>query len=512
MRSRQCARYARGVLWAVLLYCLLLAGTAGARTPTEPPRLAQPEQVLLSPAGARVTIAEDVAVYRTAQGGLVRLFLPGAADEVAPDVPGQQVLRWSLRPLALPAEGQAARERQRLLDEADRLDGRLVALDTALALYRLPARDAAPLPAAALKDAGRQILEDVAALGQERAFVERRLKQLRDMLAARPALPDQGQLLEILLADVPGTPVRVTCSYSLEHCGWRPRYSLDAQPATGTIMAHMLADVWQYSGQDWTTCRLSLISSPTGALRPAALPSWDIAERPAARSKTAEAMLAAPRVMQLRETSSQINAVESGAFVRWDVPAAGLPQGRFTLSVAQENWHAPLSWLARPVAGEGRVWMTARHAFTKGASWPGGLMECRIDGQSVGTGLFAPENGEVQLFFGADPQVHVTVDHESRRRGESGIIKARRLWHWNWTYTLRNERQNAVDVRVERPLPRAVEESVQVTMQNAPDASVDRDGRTLYWTIRVPARQTATVRHGVSLSAPADLPLEPVAP
>ena len=511
MISRQCTRHARAVLWAVLLSCLL-AGTAGARTLTESPRLAQPEQVLLSPAGARVTVAEEVAVCRTEQGGLVRLFLPGAADAVAPDVPGQQVLRWSLRPLALPAEGQAARERQRLLDEADRLDGRLVALDTALALYRLPARDAASLPAAALKDAGRQILEDVAALGQERAAVERRLKQLRDMLAARPALPDQGQVLEILLADVPGSPVRVTCSYSLEHCGWRPRYSLDARPATGTIMAHMLADVWQYSGQDWTSCRLSLISSPTGSLRPAALPSWDIAGGPAPRGKAAGAMLAAPIVMQAREGSSPINAVESGAFVRWDVPAAGLPQGRFTLSVAQENWHAPLSWLARPVDGESRVWMTARHVFTRGASWPGGLMECRIDGQSVGTGLFAPENGEVQLFFGADPRVHVTVEHESRRQGESGIINARRLWHWNWTYTLRNERQNAVDVRVERPLPRAVEESVQVTMQNTPDASVDRDGRTLYWTINVPARQTATIRHGVSLSAPADLPLEPVAP
>ena len=42
MISRQCTRHARAVLWAVLLSCLL-AGTAGARTLTESPRLAQPE-------------------------------------------------------------------------------------------------------------------------------------------------------------------------------------------------------------------------------------------------------------------------------------------------------------------------------------------------------------------------------------------------------------------------------------------------------------------------------------
>lgn len=508
LKTAQCA----GVGMTAMLLCCLLLCTASVQAQPDTLIMAQPESVLLSPSDAQVRVTQTLQASQTEQGWLLRMLLPGDADNVTPDVAGRAVLRWRLLPVVSTAQGQAARERQRLLEEISALDARLVALDTALSLYRLPPEGTATA-VTDLKEAGRQLMDDVTSLHEERLSVKRCLKQLQDMQASLPALPDRGRVLEILLADAPAAPVNVTCTYTLPNCGWRPRYSLNAHPATGSITARMLADVWQYSGQDWSTCRLSLVNIPAGSLRPADLPRWDIEKTPPMpRREAAAAVLAAPKAMMASDSAPRVNVVESGAFLRWDLASPGLPQGRFTLVVAQEEWKAPMSWLARPAEDEQRVWMTARHTFADGPAWPRGLMECLIDGQSAGTGIFSPEQGEVTLFFGADPRVTVKVLDTSRRQADDGIINARRLWQWSWVYTLHNERQNDIEVRVERPMPRNVEESVQVRLHNVPEARQDADGRTLYWNVRVPAGQTAEIRHDVEISAPADMPLAPVAP
>ena len=67
-------------------------------------------------------------------------------------------------------------------------------------------------------------------------------------------------------------------------------------------------------------------------------------------------------------------------------------------------------------------------------------------------------------------------------------------------------------VRLERPLPRSVDERVALKLGGTPAPATDEDAGILFWDVKVPARGTSDVRQEVEITAPADLKLAPVAP
>lgn len=471
----------------------------------------QPRTVELFPAGAQITLEEKIMAASRDGQAVLRLLLPDGAANVVPDVPGQKVLGWTLTPVAARPQGKVAERRRELLDRLDELEGRIAALNARMELHK-------QLPGGAngeaVEDLDALAGKTVPALMAERQKLTREQEQLRKLVNAVPALSEQGKLLEIRLAAAPDGPVQVHCSYMLHNCGWQPRYSVNARPGTGKVDISLSAEVWQYSGQDWDKARLSLVTRTPGSLGPDALPDWIIepfspeVARPAGMPRHAKAV----PLMAAAADNSGIPVSEEGAFVRWEVPSTGLAQGKSILNVTSEEWTAPMQWLARPSAGENRVWMTAEYAFADRPSWPTGLMECRIDGQYVGTGTFRPEAGKVKLFFGADPRVTVKTINETRKENESGIINARRFWRWSWRYAIRNERPEEVRVRVERPLPRSVDERVTLKLEGTPAPTTDQDEGILFWEVKVPARGNSDIRQNVEITAPADMKLAPVAP
>lgn len=474
-------------------------------------RFAQPRQVELFPSGAQITVSERLTASSRDGQAVLRLLLPDGAAGIVPAVPGQNVLGWTLTPVASRPQGEAAERRQDLLARLDALEGRIAALNARMELHKqLPAG----ADSAAVESLDALAERTVPGLMAERQKLTREMEQLRKLVNAIPALSEQGKLLEIRLAAAPAGPVQVQCSYMLHDCGWQPRYSVDARPGAGKVDIALSAEVWQYSGQDWDKARLALVTRAPGALGPDALPDWIIepsspeAARVAALPRHAKAV----PLMAAAADSNGIPAQEDGAFVRWEIPTTGLAQGKSILNVTSEEWAAPMQWLARPSAGESRVWMTAEYAFADRPSWPAGLMECRIDGQYVGTGSFRPEAGKVKLFFGADPRVTVKTINETRKENESGIINARRFWRWSWRYAIRNERPEEVQVRVERPLPRSVDDRVTLKLEGTPAPTTNQDEGILFWEVKVPAHGSSDVRQNVELTAPADLKLAPVAP
>lgn len=471
----------------------------------------QPQTVELFPAGAQITLEEEIMATSRDGQTVLRLLLPDGAANVAPVVEGGRILRWTLLPVNVAPQGKASEERRELLAQADALEGRIAALNARMELHKqLPGA----ADSAAVESLDALAGKTVPALMAERQKLTRELEQLRKLINAVPALSGQGKRLEIILAERPAKPVRVTCTYTLHNCGWQPRYSLNARPGTGKVDIAMSAEVWQYSGLDWDKARLALVTRAPGALDPDALPDWVIepfspeVARPAALPRHAKAV----PLMAAAADNSGIPVSEEGAFVRWEVPSTGLAQGKSILNVTSEEWTAPMQWLARPSTGENRVWMMAEYAFGDRPSWPTGLMECRIDGQYVGTGTFRPEAGKVKLFFGADPRVTVKTINETRKENESGIINARRFWRWSWRYAIRNERPEEVQVRLERPLPRSVDERVTLKLGGTPAPSTNQDEGILFWDVKVPARGSSDVRQEVEITAPADLKLAPVAP
>lgn len=477
----------------------------------------QPRTVELFSNGARITLLEDVltAEIRDNQP-VLSLILPDAATDVTPAVEGGRILRWMLTPVASEPQGEVGAQREQLLERADELEGRIAALNARMDLHRqLPDGSSGETVEALTALAGKTVPNLMA----ERQKLTRDLEQIQKLLKLLPAPSGQGKRLDIVLAEFPGKRVRVTCTYTLYNCGWQPRYSLNARPAEGKVDIAMSAEIRQYSGMDWDKTRLLLFSRPLGILHPSELPDWVIDAAPQPLAFGANAPM--PAVMQARAKSAadqaEMNAAgpqseENGAYMRWELPTADLPQGKSVIGVAREEWDAPLRWLARPHAADNRVWMFADHDFTDRPAWPDGITECRIDGQYAGRGFFHAEGGKARLFFGVDPRVTVQATDESRKEDKGGIINARRVWRWNWRYTLRNERPNAVEVRLERPEPRPVDERVSVKVTAIPEVATDQTAHALYWNVKIPARGSVDVRQAVELSAPADLPLAPVAP
>lgn len=478
----------------------------------------QPRTVELFSNGARISVvADDLLAEIRDNQPVLSLILPESATDVSPSVEGGRILRWMLTPVASEPQGEVGAQRRQLLERADELEGRIAALNARMDLHRqLPDGSSSEAVEALAALAGKTVPDLMA----ERQKLMRDLEQIQKLLKVMPAPSGQGKRLQIVLAEFPGKPVRVACTYTLYNCGWLPRYSLNARPDEGKVDIVMSAEIQQYSGMDWDKTRLLLFSRPLGILHPSDLPDWviDAAPQPLVLGSNAAPMTA---IMQARAKSAadqaEISAagpqpVENGAYMRWELPTASLPQGTSVLCVAREEWDAPLRWLARPHAADSRVWMFADHTFTDRPAWPDGITECRIDGQHAGRGTFHAEGGKVRLFFGVDPRVTVRVTDESRKENEGGIINARRVWRWNWRYTLHNERPNAIEVRLERPQPRPVDERVSVKVNGTPAPATDQAEHVLYWNVKVPARGSADVRQAVELSAPADLPLAPVAP
>lgn len=472
-----------------------------------------PSTVMLSPRGGRLTVETTVAVTTVDGLSTLALTIPQGAEDLALSVPGHTVAQWStaLAPLE-EAPGAVARRRAALLAEKIRIQGEMDAAKARLALWSTP-----PSDALSIEDMHRretQMQTAIPAMAAAKARLERAAEALEQELATLPETARQAQTVTITLAKpVPGgnPTVPVRYAYTLSRCGWQPVYAFDAQPDQEQVRVRLTADVWQFSGLDWNDAEITLTAQGSGQREPAPLRPWiirtgnDPLSYESAPAPVLRAMKAAGPV---NADAAALPMTENTAFVSWNLGTNSLKEGRVRLPMAEETWKAPLQWLARPTAADGRVWLTAGATLQSMAAWPAGEASFTIEDNAVGTGMFVPKGDKATLFFGVDPRVTVQTTPDTRMSGKSGIINKRTTWNWGWNFTVFNGRNKPVEVRLEQPEPQPGDEAITVTYDDKPEAQKGPD-HTLYWDVRVPAGGKSTVHHGVTISAPQDLKVYP---
>lgn len=477
-------------------------------------RAADPESVVLWPGGARVTAHEELTPETTPDGTEAFFVVPAGARDLEISVEGGRLLRWSSTPCFLPAQGGLAHERREAQENLRALRGEQAMLRAVLETWTTR-----PLQL-------QQDPEQLASRLETRvpALVSR-LAQVTDIIAAleaveksRPALSDKGQKILLELRDA-GASVTVRYRYTLPDCGWQPRYVFDAIPdesgRNAGVRVRLEASVRQFSGMDWRQSRLFLALRPHDVVAPPSLPQWVVDDAPQARAMPM--MAGAPRqravaMMAADAVNEEVSLNTEGQDARWEVSTPGLPQGESVVTLRDEVWTAALERVARPDENDGRVWLTATADLPAGSVWPAGRASFLLEGIPAGERLFAVKDGRAQLFFGVDPRVTVSVQADGRRRGEAGIVNRRRQWSWAWDYTVNNGRSTPVQVRLERPRPHIVDKNVTVTYDDSPKATLDDKDNALFWLLDVPAGGKAEVRHGLTITAPADRKINPVAP
>ncbi len=487
-----------------LCLSFLLLPPCLAQAMSAEPAPIQPSQVLVARSGASVMAEAVVPVRREDGRFFVDLLLPEDAKDVAIRVEGAETAAVSVRPAMLPAAGS---ERSRLERERSVLEGRI----------------------RALKEQAKEMLKDpaqtakVESLYGQAAEAEIRRDALEKMIKRLPNENATGKLATASLAGDPGAAeAKVFCSFTLPSCGWTPSYAIDCVPGKdgkGIVSVRLEADVHQHSGWDWKNAGIVLVSSGSGSAMPPALRSWQIGgEQPLFSSslKANRADFEGGSRMRMKESDAksvpQAEAVSGAGFAAWKPIVRELKQGTTRVLLDFEEWREPLVWLARPLNGDARVYLTAKHKFDGTDYWPAGRAHWSIEGVPAGDAPFAPAKGVAALSFGADPRVSLSAFAEPRKIGKEGFIDSKKTWEWNWTYTVRNGRDMPVRLRIERPLPESLDASVDVEHSEAPSAKVDVESKSIVWELDCGAGKSVAVKHGVKVAAPKKTHVYPVAP
>lgn len=480
-----------------------------------PLRAADPESVVLWPGGARITAHEELTPETSPDGTEAFFVVPAGARDMEISVEGARLLRWSSTPCFLPAQGGLAHERQEAQENLRALRGEQAMLRAVLDTWT---KRPVTQPGQDLEQLASRLENRVPALVSRLAQVTDIITALEEVEKKRPALSDKGQKILLELRDA-GASVVVRYRYTLPDCGWQPRYVFDAIPdesgKNANVRVRLEASVRQFSGMDWRKSRLFLALRPHDVVAPPSLPQWIVDDMPQARAMPMMAAAPRQRAMAMKAADAvneEISLNTEGQDARWEVSTPGLPQGESVVTLRDEVWTAALERVARPDENDGRVWLTAKADLPAGSVWPDGQASFQLEGIPAGERFFAVKDGKAQLFFGVDPRVTVSVQADGRRRGEAGIVNRRRQWSWAWVYTVNNGRSTPVQVRLERPRPHIVDKNVTVTYDDTPKATPDDKDNALFWLLDVPAGGKAEVQHGLTITAPADRKINPVAP
>lgn len=482
-------------LWIALL--VLIIFFMGVRfAPAAPllvdtmPTIAKPESVLVSYTGATVLVRQEVDVTN----GTISLLLPGRARDLTLDVdPG--VARWHSTVVRVPGHGAQDRVRTKLEGRARKLEAGIL---YASALLRHTDLDRTELSEAA---------ETLAAHKEELARVKADLERL-------PKEEREALLVEArLVRKAPKDKVVATYSYRLPTVTWQPRYRADCVPGRdgkGRITVRLEAEIRQPEGLDWYDASLALVAGgDMGDVPP--LRQWILGDRPLEVRPLARNAKAAAPMMAAAGSPDVVTVETDGPFTVWRPRLRGLAQGTSRVLLAEAVWEEKLVWLARPLNGDARVFLTASHTLAPAERhWPDGPLDASVLSVHRGTGAFDPREGRIELTFGLDPDVVVETSATPRRTGTEGIVESRRTWEWEWRYTLRNNRDGAVFLRVERPLPRTVDKDFRVEWTASPVA--DRVDNAVVWEVPLAADSTAELVHTVRATGPADTKFAPVAP
>lgn len=505
-------------------------GAAHEEQSVDPRVLAVPVKAVISPHGARLDATQEIEIVNRDGQPTLEFVIPADAENLSLSVADHTIARWSMSPVILHASSHNASVRTRAEHTRDELISKLTTVKAQLAVWEAQTSDANPQD---LQQRQSLMQSQMPALVAQREALQRNLTLVERELSEMPSNPGVGQLVTVTLTSASkiGERAKIIYSYDLTRAGWQAVYDFNAMTDNDSgdmVNVRLLAEVWQYTGMDWTGTEINLVTIGGGPREPAPLVKWVVgapapearpAPRAAKSSKTniaagAQALKAAPvaEMEDLAPPVAPVSAHTDSVYASWALATRGLPEGRSRIAISSDTWKAPLQWLARPSVDNNRVWLLAKYDLPPNQAWPTGIAQFSVDGQNVGDGVFNPRGREATLYFGADPRVNVHTTVDSNRQGETGFINTSKTWTGAWTYTISNQHDKAVKVRVERPAPMLANDDITVSYKDTPPSEKDEKEHMVYWLADVPAHGKTVIQHSVTISSPEKLPLLPDVP
>ncbi len=501
-------------VFLILLACALPAQVAQAAG------FGTIKEVLLSPQNARITAEQEVTVEAGADGRAeARFFLPGNSVDVSLTAEGRGVedMATARHFSELPPAGHERRDALR--NEIIRLEGQKRAAEARLALWTAPGKELS------FEDMSKRDAHMQQAVPELYAAVKALEERIRAAKAEYDALPAVGRELTAVTASLSGPAkgvVKLRCSYTAGDCGWQPLYRVTALPDHNLVRVRLEAEISQNSGQDWNAAHVVLVSRAADTrLTPLQLFPWKVENSatvddnamPFAAARQDSTPMQKPKALiagaPLPSPAPAPLFMDRDAFASWELGTRNLREGISRLTIREAEWKVSFLRLARP-AMDKRVFLSARCTVEDARAWPQGRATFLLEDAAVGKGNFALRDDKAELFFGVDPRVSVERILDSRQSGKSGvIIGKKRGWEWNWTFKAFNAGSKSVALRIEDAEPESGDKDINISVNSKPEAKKDEKEHLLFWELILPPNKGADINHAVTVSAPADMNVNP---
>ena len=450
------------------------------------------ERVLVYPGGATV---DRVVPVKSGQKELRLGCLPASfsEDSLQLAAPGVKVAELKLQTVDRSASPECLdtplEQRIRALEQQSRsIDNEIEALNLAQAALKNVGQS---LPAAQIASAAEQIAKSALAARQQQSQLQERLRPLKEQLAPlyaerqriAKASPKVATLSARLLVER-DTDLRISARTSA--AGWQPFYRAYLDTGSGQLRIERHARVGQTTGEDWHGVKLVLSTvQPRERLDSETPGTWPLSLRDPkaetfaqaklmrgvpAPAPTAAAMLDAVAVTGNRGADFDVSVFFGAYAAEFTLPVPVDVQSgseKVALMLAQQPLAARVVSRVNPQA-EAAAYLVAEATQPEGV-WPRGPVQMFRDGAYVGDGSFAPAHDDkLDLPFGRDEQLRVSVLPEDSNKGEAGFIGSRNSKHLVRHYVIANRHDRAVQVQVLEATPVAQDDKIEVEAQLAP--------------------------------------------
>ncbi|OLP20022.1 hypothetical protein BST81_02520 [Leptolyngbya sp. 'hensonii'] len=372
----------------------------------------------------------------------------------------------------------------------------------------------------------REFTTVISQLEQEQQDLEQQLQKLRQQLAQIEATPGQGGHRLVVMVEPSGAGEFVLeLSYVVDRAGWTPLYDMTFNRTGRQVKVSYLAEVKQYSGENWAGASLTLSTSElgTGALWPQFHP-WYIDVSPpesspyrhpgqnpaitsgdsSLRSETIPTEpIAVPPIVTKVARENGITTLLLGQ--EDGIPGDGTPR---KVTILEDEYPCRIEYVALPRLASFAYLQAIVTNHPHGVTLLPGQANIFRNNLFIGTiRLEQVAPGQpFRLDLGIDEGLKIQrqlVECQTRR----GIFLQSQVTTYAYRLTIANLRDREITLKVTEQLPLSRSEQVTTRLLRALPAPTSSSPQALEWTIVLPPEARRELSYCFAITYPLGLTL-----
>ena len=487
------------------------------------PAFAKPTAVTLYPGGATISEQIDIA----AGAGVITLQLPNVAIPKSLKLallkaPGQKISAVEYESvLPDPSNFQKLREQifqleQKIAAVDDQLESRSLTLDYWKNQQDFPIKTLADAREMGkiIREESIILLQDSSQFQQQKIDLEKHLKEAKKELQQRTGNNQRNWKIQVRLAQPTATKLQLAYTYRIRHAGWASDYTLNALPEQQQVEWIWTAKIMQQTGINWNGVHLKIATTePVFTLTPPQIQPWEIREGQIVAQRNLKiAKMAMPQdvamdaLPSMAEESMPVRT-EGQLFDLYDLGQVDITSGKESqIKIREGVWSAEFTYLSRPLLSE-QVFLEANLDLSENfLPLPTGMASIQVDSVHVGQRRFSlHEKQNVTLSFGSDPGliVDVKTDHVASKKG---LLARKNTYSWNWTINFTNNKNIAVDLKVEDSSPHIGHKKITLK-ESFPIPQPHKEKGKQVWNLTLPPQGERQIKYGYSVEYPEEMPV-----